>query len=320
MFIGQAFKPGNEFWKYIIGFIVVILAMFVGSLPLYIAIGVKVMSKGGGMPTSEEQLYGYLDLNLTLFLLLLSFAAAFLALWIVVKTVHHQKFKEIITSRKKVDWSRIFLAFIIWGVVSAASVFIIHYMEPGTYILQFNPEKFLILAIIATVMIPIQTTAEELIFRGYLMQGFGLVAKNRWLPLIVTSLIFGLMHMANPEVTKMGYIVSLYYIGTGLFLGIMTLMDEGTELAIGFHAANNLTAALLVTADWTAFQTHSVFKDVSEPSAGFDVLFPLLVIYPLLLIIFSKKYKWSSWKEKLTGRVFPSSQLINETPETYDEP
>jgi hypothetical protein len=31
----------------------------------------------------------------------------------------------------------------------------------------------------------------------------------------------------------------VYYIGTGLFLGILTLMDE-MELALGFHAANNL--------------------------------------------------------------------------------
>ena len=32
----------------------------------------------------------------------------------------------------------------------------------------------------------------------------------------------------------------IYYIGTGFLFGIMTLMDEGTELALGFHAANNL--------------------------------------------------------------------------------
>jgi hypothetical protein len=30
----------------------------------------------------------------------------------------------------------------------------------------------------------------------------------------------------------------VYYIGTGLFLGILTLMDEGMELALGFHANN----------------------------------------------------------------------------------
>jgi hypothetical protein len=41
-------------------------------------------------------------------------------------------------------------------------------------------------------------------------------------------------------------------------------MDEGMELALGFHA-NNLVGALLVTSDWSAFQTHSIFKDISEP-------------------------------------------------------
>jgi hypothetical protein len=69
------------------------------------------------------------------------------------------------------------------------------------------------------------------------------------------------------------------------------------ELALGFHAANNLVGALLVTSDWSAFQTHSIFKDVSEPEAGFDVILPVMIIYPILLFIFSKKYQWTDWKE-----------------------
>jgi hypothetical protein len=74
-------------------------------------------------------------------------------------------------------------------------------------------------------------------------------------------------------------------------------------LALGFHAANNLIGALLVTSDWSAFQTYSIFKDVSEPEAGLDIIFPVVVIYPLLLIIFGLKYNWSGWKEKLTGSI-----------------
>src|SRR5690606_13877169 len=130
------------------------------------------------------------------------------------------------------------------------------------------------LALIAVVMVPLQTSFEEYLFRGYLMQGIGVMAGNRWLPLILTSVIFGGLHAFNPEVAKLGNIIMLYYIGTGFLFGIMTLMDEGIELALGFHAGNNLIGALLVTADWTAFQTNSVLKDVSEPSAGFDILLP----------------------------------------------
>ena len=137
------------------------------------------------------------------------------------------------------------------------------------------------------------------------MQGIGVVAKNRWLPLIVTSVIFGMLHIANPEVDQLGYGIMVYYIGTGLFLGIMTLMDEGLELALGFHAANNLFTALLVTADWTAFQTHSILKDTSDPTrAGFgDVFMPVFVMFPLILFILSKVYGWKNWKEKLFGNV-----------------
>ena len=135
------------------------------------------------------------------------------------------------------------------------------------------------------------------------MQGLGVAVKNRWLPLIFTSLLFGVLHLANPEVEKLGYGIMIFYIGTGFFLGIITLMDEGLELALGFHAANNLTAALLVTADWTAFQTHSVYRDVSDPVLGWDVLIPVFVVFPVLLFFFSKRYGWTNWKEKLTGKV-----------------
>ena len=68
-------------------------------------------------------------------------------------------------------------------------------------------------------------------------------------------------------------------------------------------SANNLITVLLITSDWTALQTHSILKDISEPSAGYDILLPLVVVYPVLLLIFSKKYKWTGWNEKLTGKI-----------------
>ena len=136
------------------------------------------------------------------------------------------------------------------------------------------------------------------------MQGIGILCKNKWVPLIITSLLFGLLHIANPEIDKLGYILLVHYIGTGFFLGIITLMDEGLELALGFHAANNLFTALLVTADWTAFQTNSVFRDISDPDVGnFEIFASVLIVYPIMIFIFSKIYKWSNWKDKLAGSI-----------------
>ena len=72
-------------------------------------------------------------------------------------------------------------------------------------------------------------------------------------------------------------------------------MDEGLELALGFHAANNLFTALLVSADWTALQTHSVLKDISPAPESMpleEVIVPVFVIFPILIMVFARKYGW----------------------------
>lgn len=234
---------------------------------------------------------------------LVPFAVGLVALLLWTKFVHNQTITSLTTSRKKIDWKRVFFAFTLWGLVTTAFLVIDYYASPESYQWNFDLNKFLVLAVIAILLIPLQTSFEEYLFRGYLMQGLGIATKNRWFPLITTSVIFGMLHIANPEVSKLGYEILIYYIGTGFFLGISTLMDEGLELALGFHAANNLITALLVTADWTVFQTDSILIDTSEPALGADVYVPIFVVFPILLFIFSKKYNWTNWKEKLTGNI-----------------
>lgn len=318
MFLENAFTPTNKFWKYLVGSIIVFTASIFGQLPWVIAIAIQVVKSGQSFPSTEMGMMNFLDLNLTLFLLLLSFAVALFAFFLVIKHLHKQSLLSVTTSREKVDWKRILFSFSLWAIITAGSTLLMYYTSPEDFVLNFKPIPFLLLALIGIVLIPIQTSTEEYVFRGYLMQGFALLAKNRWFPLLLTSVIFGTMHIANPEVEKMGYIILVYYIGTGLFLGIITLMDEGMELALGFHAANNLITALLVTSDWSAFQTNSVFKDTSEPSAGFEILVPIFIIFPLLLFIFSKKYNWSNWKEKLTGTIEIKELEATQNPQNYE--
>ncbi len=301
MFIEQAFRGKTDFWRYLIGSLIIAIVASIGQLPLLFAVLLK--SGFDPMALQADRLMQTLDKNSTTFFILISFAIGFIGLWVALKFLHEINLKTITTTRKKVDWKRVLLGFSLVGIFTSVSVLVSYQMTPGNYIWNFKPDKFLILFVMAIVLVPIQTSLEEFIFRGYLMQGFGVLAKNRWFPLIMTSLIFGLLHIANPEVGKMGYSILIFYIGTGLFLGIITLMDEGTELALGFHAANNLIAILLVTADWTAFQSESVLIDIADPTVTWDTFLPLIILYPIYFIIMAKVYKWKNWKEKLTGKI-----------------
>ena len=307
MYIARAYNGLHEFWRYVIGVIIAIIGVVVFSMPHLIAIVIETANGNIDLSQLDNTSYimGLFEPNINLVFILLPFAGGLIALLLAVKFLHKQSVKDLTTTRKKIDWKRFWFIFLLWGIVSSSLVLTDYFMSPEDYQWNFNLIPFLILSVIAVFLVPLQTSFEEYLFRGYLMQGIGVLAKNRWLPLIITSIVFGLLHIANPEVDKLGYVIMVYYIGTGLFLGIITLMDDGLELALGFHAANNLFTALLVTADWTVFQTHSILKDLSDPSEmGLAEIFvPVFVVFPILLFILAKKYNWSNWKDKLLGQV-----------------
>jgi len=304
-FIEQAYKGNNQWFLYLATILIVFVGwQIIGAVPLLVTAVIYSSDMNEFYRAANDNFMSLgIDKNLFLALMIFTFIAGLFTLLLCVKTMHKRSIRSLVTSRSKIDWQRFWFAFLLWGAIAAITTFIAIYTSSETHTWNFKPIPFFTLLLISLIMLPFQTSLEELLFRGYFMQGLGVLVKNRWFPLLITSVVFGLMHIANPEVAKLGYISMVFYIGTGLFYGIVTLMDEGTELALGLHAVNNIVAATIVTADWVAFQTDALYIDSAEPSVGYEMFFPVLVLYPFMLLVFSKKYGWRNWKEKLTGKV-----------------
>ncbi len=287
------------FWYYILGSFLIILFNTFAQIPL-----LSFASWDSITPDSNPMdIFNDISKNLRFFLLLLTFVLTVPGILLVVNKLHDLPIMSIISKRKKIDYNRIFFAFTIAGTIISLSVLIGYYLSPENYELNFKLKEFLILTIIAILFVPIQTSVEEIVFRGYLMQGFGHWLNSRFMALFLTSTIFGFLHFFNPEINKLGNSFIILYIISSFTFGIMTLMDEGLELAMGFHAGNNLFIALLLTADWTVFNTDSLLIDISDPKIGLTDFIAPLILYPLILLIFSKKYSWSNWKQKLISKI-----------------
>lgn len=297
-FLTDFSEEKKAFGYYLLGSLIVIFFSFLGQIPMFFFLPEE-------LPLSDNpmDLFAHLDSNLTLILFLFPFLIAFLGFIFVVNKIHNQRLVSVTTGRSAIDFKRMFFGFAFWGVISVSIVGIDLIVSPEDYIWNFQTIPFVTMLIVACCLIPFQSALEEWLFRGYLMQGFATLTNSRFVCLLMTSVIFGLLHVSNPEIDKLGYGLLVYYIGTGFFFGIMSLMDDGIELAIGFHVANNLITAVLVTADWTAFQTESLYKDISTPALGQELILFLLVIYPLSLFYLGKKYQWKNWKSKLIGQV-----------------
>jgi membrane protease YdiL (CAAX protease family) len=298
MFINQAYKGNNEFWRFLITAFLS-TGMFIANFIMYFFVSKQQINEAyksmAKLPKSQV-----LITNLLPFIFLL------VMLFYLVYFLHKRSILSLTTSRNKVDYKRIFFSFGLILLLNIGCFTVSYILDNSTIIWNFKPIPFTILFSISVLMFPFQIAFEEYLFRGYLIQQIGIIVKNRWFPLLFTSIIFGLFHSLNPEVEQLGYGVMVFYIGTGFLLGVMTLMDEGLELALGFHLGNNLTAALLITSNFSAIQTDALFKysGIENPVDILnEMLISTVIVYPIILIIFVKKYKWTNWFEKLMGKI-----------------
>jgi uncharacterized protein len=316
MFLQQAKKGKNNWWRWVLTILLTVAGYVVGQIPFSFVLLSAKMGSGGLEDISELEediktmnFEGLgIDPNFLLVLLLLMFVFAMIGLWIGVTKIHDRPFHTLATALEKVNWGKIFFSFSLWMLFSVLLETISYFMDPGNYVFNFKAATFFPLLLISLTLLPIQTSFEELFMRGYLMQGISCWSGVRWIPLLITSALFGLLHMMNPEVSEFGTgTMMTYYMGVGLFLGILTLMDDSLELALGVHAATNMFGALFVTFEESALQTPAIFR-LQEVEVTYMI--PIFFVASVLFtFVCAKKFNWSDWS-KVYGPVTHPSDTI----------
>jgi membrane protease YdiL (CAAX protease family) len=291
----------NSLGYYLLGITAAVLGYVVSQSILIFPLITKATNNGVAMETilsNPNVLFNPdvvgINRSLLLALMMSMFACTLLFFYLTVTFFQKKTLSSILTGFEKIRWNRYFFSFSIWGTLIIILTVSSYFLSPETFELKFDFTKFSLLLIVSIIFIPIQTATEELLFRGYLMQGFGIAFKNGIIPLIITSIMFGLMHGTNPEVKTHGLLVMMpYYILFGAFLGVLTLLDEGSELAMGIHCANNLISALLISSKNSVLQTDAMFfTSVENPFAEF---LSWIIMAIICFFILFKKYKLSNW-------------------------
>ncbi len=314
-FFKRAIEGKNEFWIYFVGFCIVVLGHVLGQIPISVLLLAKMFKDGGGSmdPALQDKMasldfeYFGIDPNLGFFLILLSFVIGVIALYIVVKYLHKRPFLSIITPHTSLDWGKLSFGFFVWLAMALIGEGIGMYMDPDNYVYTLEWSTFIPLVIICLLVLPWQTSFEETFMRGYLMQGLALWVKNPFIPWIVTSVFFGLLHGMNPEIGEFGFWkMMIFYIGTGAFLGLITILDESLELALGIHFANNLFGALFVSFDGSALQTPTMFRSLEMDTEYMLVGWAIVVL--IFLGLAQLKYKWKNWGKLFERIEFPKNE------------
>ena len=305
-------QKSQWYWYLLVIFICFMATNTVGAIPLFIILITQWIQNPKPLTDinsfSQESMMSGIDSNLYLASMAFSFVVFLaVAIWII-KMFHGRSWTEVINGTKRVRWSRFFVGLAVWGVLQVGS-FAINYMtDPNNFEFRFESVRFIFLTIITLTMLPIQSSCEEFVFRGYLAQGVASWTGSRLWALLIPSVLFALLHSANPEVTKYGFgVMMANYFLIGLTFGLISLLDDGIELAMGAHSINNILGSMLMTYEGSALRTDALFKaKIINPG---EDLFIAVISSIVFIGILAFIYKWKFGI--LTRRVSPPSPVLS---------
>lgn len=281
-------KGQNSFFSFLATLAVTILFYLISSLPFML----YTLQKG----LSQSDISRYLG-PFPFALMLFVFSGILFGVMAGTKYIHRRPVLTVFTGASSFRWRHMMVGAGVWLAVMILLEIVGYLTEPEIYTFQFDPVPFFLCLLAGILVLPLQTTAEEVFIRGYLMQQVGLLVPYRWIPVVVTSVFFGLLHTGNPEVLQFGlYKAMTLYIGMGLFFGIITAMDDGLEIPIGVHYVNNLFSFLIVGYKGSVFEgTPTIFLKETEDLTMASV-FSNLIVMGIVLLAFKYIFRWKGFR------------------------
>lgn len=280
----------NDWWRYLLSFPGILGTwLIVGSIPVILLVFYVMADSDpatGFTETGFTGIHVLLDFTVTMLTFFPFIAATLLA----VRFIHARSLRTLVTGWERIRWNRIFEGGLVWFGLAAVIAVVEAALHPGRYVLTFQPLTLAVYAIFALILIPIQTSAEELFFRGYLLQWMGLLLKNKWLLALINGALFFLPHAANPEMSSSSnaILMGLGYFAFGFFAALITVEDNGMELALGMHASNNLFASIFANYNVSALPSPALFT-VQELDAAYGLISTVLAMIVFYLVFFGRR-------------------------------
>ena len=182
--------------------------------------------------------------------------------WALMAMIHQMRPRWLSSVQPRIRWRYLF------GCLAIAAVALNGVMLLSTTVgkplsVQTQQDFWAFLAVIVLTS-PVQAAAEEIFFRGYLLQALGSLVARPWFGVIASSVVFALLHGTQN--------VPLFVdrLAFGLLAGLLVWRTGGLEAGIAAHVINNVFAYLIAGLT-TSVAALKAIKGIGWVDAAFDV-------------------------------------------------
>ena len=281
-----------EIWRTVLG-IILVFAIFLGitlGLGLAAAFLGEYIEPGLGQ-SIMYQIEGGRTIFAT-FTMLGLIATMIPALWLVLRVLHKRPLRTLLGPSGRINWR-------LWKSAAAIILVLAAIDAIATYVStdlvqQMPLIKWLSWLAPALLLLFLQTTAEEMVFRGYLQQQLAARFKSRWIWWVLPSAIFGIAHFNPGQFGANAWIVVAITTLMGLILADVTARFGSLSPAMGLHFANNLVVMLFMNTpgqlSGMSFYLYSMDMQSTElKSAMLVSLAALLIGYGIFMLIMRRR-------------------------------
>lgn len=298
---GKFLKVANQgihhWWSYLLGTAVSlsfwVAGFWVVNIPIHRLVAQEAILKGDSLDseTTQLQVQQIIQDSAVLSYILTTAPFIFLCIGIffVIRMLHQRKILTLISADASFNQQRFLSGFLVWFLLACLQTCLEYGLAPQHFAWNFHPLQWLTFLPVALILTPIQTSAEEFLFRSYFLQGLGLLIRQPVGLAIAVSLPFALIHFSNPEMERGALWIGLTYFALAMFLALITLRDDRLELALGVHAANNLFIVLLVNTPDSALRSPSIILQTVPTDPRVTLLALLLMIGVFYVIFFGRR-------------------------------
>lgn len=281
----MSFNPRPKLWRWILGtFIILISWLVIGAIITAIVaeqFGLDLQVLAGTDKESLATIRSYEPWQAGSAVLV-----SFLPLLLVPILLHRYLLRlplKVLFTRSNRSFSReVFIGAFVMSLLLLGTGLPDFIFNNDSYTWSFDAARFFPYLLVAFTLIPLQTTAEEVFYRGWIQQRLENGRRSIYLVSIIGGVLFALPHLGNPEVSGNLLLPILGYGSTGFMLTWVTMRDQSMGLAVGAHAANNILAGLIVSSTDSALPSASIWVTPEiqwGPAAFFSVLFIPLFIW-----------------------------------------
>ena len=280
-------QPGQEpvqtrpaLWRWILGTVIIFVGwLLIGTVLTAVTVGffgLDLAAIAGTDDASREIVNSYEPWQAATSILI-----SFLPLLMLPIALHQLLLREDLKSLFTRS-NRSFSREVLQGAVIMAALLVVAgppdlLLNGDDYQWSFDSSRFIPYLLVAATLIPMQTTAEEVFYRGWIQQRLENGRRSIWFVSFASGALFALPHLGNPEVNGELFLAILGYGASGFMFAWVTMRDKSIGVAVGAHGANNILAGLLISSADSALPAASIWTTPSV-SWGPAALFSILMI------------------------------------------